>query len=184
MLPRGELYTMLLLSRTQYRLEERGGIVFVLSAVTLLCPVCGAVLTAIGRRLRSAIAPGGEKTRYKIRRMRCTNDKCRKIHHELPDIIAPYKRHCAETIENIISGELDAVPCDSSTIWRIKSWWGAMSAYFTAILNAFAARLESQPPKFPTFREIIQAVANSNSWTFPGKFSGISPGVTSQPVRR
>lgn len=175
---------MLILSCTQCRLEDRGGILFVLASAALPCPVCASLLYTIGNRLRGVIFAGGVKRYVMIRRMRCSNKHCRKIHHELPDVIVPYKRHCAETIENVISDKLESVPCEDSTVWRIGAWWSAMSVYFANILTAFAARLNMNPPERPTFREKIQAAANSQSWTFPGRLSGVPPGVSSQPVRQ
>jgi hypothetical protein len=115
--------------------------------------------------------------------MRCSNKICRKIHHELPDIVAPYKRHCAETIENVIENTLEAVPCDDSTVWRIQSWWSAMSGYLAGILAATAVKLGESRAEHPTFRLKIRLAANSHSWTFPGRLpgtqSGVPPGGTS-----
>ncbi|MGI6649770.1 MAG: DUF6431 domain-containing protein [Bacillota bacterium] len=34
-----------------------------------------------------------------IRRLRCRH--CHRIHHELPDILVPYKRHSSESIESV-----------------------------------------------------------------------------------
>ena len=161
---------MIILSRSQYRLEERGGIFIVIATATLLCPVCGGMLSLLCRRLRGAISPNGNKVLYMIRRMRCAG--CGKIHHELPDCLVPYKRHCAETIENIIADNTECAPCEPGFVRRIKAWWSAVAAYFTNILSSFAARLGMKPPERPAFKDIIRAAANSNSWTFPGRLPG------------
>ena len=162
---------MIMLSRSQYRLENRGGIFFVNANVALHCPICGGTLVFLSRRSRFVISYTGDKERLKIRRMRCS--ECGKIHHELPDYLVPYKWHCAETIESVITGNSENVPCETNVIRKIKSWWSAMSAYFTNIMIAFAARLGMAPPESPTFIEIIRAVVNSHSWTFPGKLTGV-----------
>ena len=65
-----------------------------------ICPICGEVLSVRGRRERKIIDSGGEKVKLVIRRLRC--ERCKRIHHELPDCIVPYKRHCSETIEAVI----------------------------------------------------------------------------------
>jgi len=171
---------MIILSRSQYRLNEIGGIFIVIPALTLQCPICGANQVVLGRRIRSAILPDANNQRYKIRRLRCSG--CRKIHHELPDCLVPYKRHCTEIIENVIKDKLEDVPCEPNVIQKIKSWWSAMSGYYTNILISVAARIGVEPPKEPTFKEVIQSVVNSHSWTFPGKLPASGSGFpTSQP---
>lgn len=37
-----------------------------------------------------------------VRRLRCT--QCRKIHHELPDCVVPYKRYESACVEQVVSG--------------------------------------------------------------------------------
>ena len=99
-----------------------------------------------------------------IKRLRCTKEKCRKIHHELPDMLMPYKRHCAETIESIIAGKLESVPCDNNEARGIKKWWDTMRPYFLMVALSLNAKHgtefdDSTPP-----REIVRAVANSHLW--------------------
>jgi hypothetical protein len=65
-----------------------------------VCPVYGEILFVIGVRKRKLINAEIDKQTLVIRRLRCK--ECRVIHHELPDIVVPYKRHCAETIERIV----------------------------------------------------------------------------------
>jgi hypothetical protein len=102
---------------TKYRLVNRGGIPFFCAEETLRCPVCGGELYQLGRRWRGYIDANGEKRGVQIRRLRCV--ECGKIHHELPDLLVPYKRHCADTIVSIAAGETDAVPCDPSCTHKI-----------------------------------------------------------------
>ena len=75
-----------------------------------------------------------------IRRLRCREEKCRKIHHELPDILVPYKRHCAETIENIIAGQLETVLCSINEAKKIKVWWDTVQPYFMTVLFSLNAK--------------------------------------------
>ena len=171
---------MLMLSRRQYRLEERGGVMFVLASDSLPCPVCTSTLYAIGRRYRKVTSTSGQKRSLMIRRLRCSNVKCRRIHHELPDIVVPYKRHCSQTIQNVIEGSLESVPLESTVIWRIRLWWRRVEIYFANILEALAARIGVQIPERPSFRDRIQAAVNGNSWIFAGAQSG----VAFQPVRQ
>ncbi|MCD7715322.1 MAG: DUF6431 domain-containing protein [Lachnospiraceae bacterium] len=85
----------------------------------------------------------GETIILIIRRFRCLD--CLRIHHEFPDIVVPYKRYDAETIERIMismpaadsedlenqstgsektvrTSELD-FPCELSTALRLVDWF-------------------------------------------------------------
>jgi len=107
------------------------------------------------------------KITLKIRRLKC--QKCRKIHHELPDCIVPYKRHGAETIEAIIDGRSEEVPCDNRTIRRIERWWSIMLPYYINIMKSLTEKYQIEFHEPPLFREIIRAVVNTNSWNFARK---------------
>jgi len=116
---------------------------------------------------RQATADVGRQRRAKkiliIRRLRC--EDCKRIHHELPDCIVPYKRICAETIESITNGS-DEAPCENRFISRILAWWLAVKAYFLNILKALAQKHGAFYQEPPAFKEIIRAVVNSNNWFF------------------
>ena len=116
----------------------------------------------IGTRERGMIDSAGEKQKLVIRRLRCK--ACGKIHHELPCVIIPYKRHCAETCEKIIVGDTDGVPCEGSTIRRIKAWWTASQLYFTSILASLREKYGAVFSEHPAPREIVRAVVNAHLW--------------------
>ncbi len=71
---------------------------------------------------------GGEKEWYRIRRLKCTNDKCGRLHNELPDCLCPYKHYDAGLIEDVLDGvvseqdrETEDYPCEGTMRhWR---WW-------------------------------------------------------------
>ena len=128
------------------------------------CPLCGELLYVRGTRLRTVVDSSGTKLRLIIRRLKCSG--CNRIHHELPDCIVPYKRHCAETIESIIIDELDKAPCESRTAQRIVSWWRVMKSYFSNILKSIAKKYEFEYQEPPAFRKIVRAVVNTNNWIF------------------
>lgn len=117
------------------------------------------------------IDSGGTTLSITIRRLRCAG--CGKIHHELPDMIVPYKRHCSETIEKIIGGDTDGISCEERTIRRIRTWWTALVLYFSGILTSLrekhGAALSLSAPK-----EIVRAVVNSHLW--PHTRSAFAPG--------
>ena len=115
-----------------------------------------------GRRERKVIASNGVWLVLIIRRLRCQH--CKKIHHELPDMVIPYKRHCAETIEKILSGSIGAASCEESTIRRIRTWWAVWRLYFESILISLEAKYGTAFSQYPAPKEIVRAVVNANLW--------------------
>jgi hypothetical protein len=107
-----------------------------------ICPVCcSPVLKVIGSRDRKVLNSCGTRIVLVIRRLRCSS--CKRIHHELPDCIVPYKRYSSESIEAILDDTEDTVSCEESTIYRIRKWFGDFSGYLAGCLGAFAARWDS-----------------------------------------
>ncbi len=72
--------------------------------------------------------PGGEKEWYLIRRLKCSNEKCGRLHNELPDCMCPYKHYDAGLIEDVVDGvvseqdrETEDYPCEGTMKhWK---WW-------------------------------------------------------------
>ena len=126
------------------------------------CPICQGHLNGFGWRQRIVIQTDGSKKVLLIHRLQCA--QCEKIHHLLPDILIPYKRHCAETVLNIIDGNLKDVICDDSTIHRIRAWWNALSVYFMGIIGSLKAKFGLVFSKPPHPKEIVRAVANAHLW--------------------
>jgi hypothetical protein len=147
----------------QYTLEEdEDGQFHVRSEEVSVCPVCGYAVYVIGVRNRKYFKEDGEKRVLIIRRLRCK--KCQLIHHELPDILIPYKRHCIDTVEKIVSGNKDDVCCENNTIRRVKKWWSARRPYFEGILASLREKYGNVFSQEPAPREIIRAVVNANCW--------------------
>jgi hypothetical protein len=127
------------------------------------CPICNRKLIGYGWRDRILIEADGNKETLLIHRLLCTD--CEKIHHELPDIIIPYKRHCAKTIVNIIKGKpKDGIICDDNTIRRILAWWKALTVYFSGIIGSLRLKFSAVFSDPPQPKEIVRAVANANLW--------------------
>ena len=126
------------------------------------CPICGGDLSAFGRRLRKVIDSGGATLRLIIRRLRCGG--CGKIHHELPDMVVPYKRYCAETVEAIITGETAAIVCEEGTIRRIRAWWMACRLYFESVIASLQEKYEIAFSSNMAPSEIFRAVTNAHLW--------------------
>lgn len=128
-----------------YELEPCGtsNLFYVRSREEGRCPCCREKMKVIGSRHRMVYRQDGTSISLVIRRLKCSS--CRKIHHELPDLVVPYKRYEAAVIEEII--RMDRVrgsnqisdteeshinmeetaqfcyPCESSTARRIRKWF-------------------------------------------------------------
>ncbi len=111
----------------------------------------------------------GVKSYLLIRRLRCENASCNHIHHELPDIIVPYKRYGAEVIDKIINGDSKELQCSEETVKRILWWWGVMLGYFLGILAGLSEKHQINWGPAPSLKEMVRATVNTNRWTFPGK---------------
>jgi hypothetical protein len=151
---------------SNYSQEHRDGKIYIHSGEESICPICGSKLQVIGSRQRHLIDRAGDRQTYVIRRLRCS--ECATIHHELPDLMVPYKRHCTDTIERAVTLESDSAAnsnrysCYASK--RIGKWWGTLSTYFAGVIASLnfkygcALSIMSRP------REIIRAVVNTNKW--------------------
>ncbi len=100
------------------------------------CPCCSGKVKCIGSRIRKYFDSQGSKN-LRIRRLRC--EKCNKVHHELPDIIVPYKRYGSKCIESVITDkENEAVPAEESTLLRWKKWFKQTADHFYGCLRSIA----------------------------------------------
>ena len=151
---------------SKYRLKQEGEFYYVIALEASCCPICGEVLILRGYRKRTLIelVDGYEQRIILIiRRLRC--EKCNRIHHELPECVVPYKRHCAEIIEKITSGSGKKV-FEIRFISRIMAWWSAVLPYFLNILKTLAQKHGTFYQDTPAFNAIIRAAVNSNNWVF------------------
>lgn len=156
---------------------------FVRSKEQSFCPCCTGDLKVIGSRHRGYIKDTGEKIDLIIRRFKCV--ECHRVHHELPDILVPYKRHGRESIEAVLSEDTElTVSADESTIrsWRI--WFQAMYYYLLGCLLSIAIRYDKETaeglsslPESKLQRiwnyvgdapgwlaRLVRPIANSNLW--------------------
>lgn len=114
---------------------------FVRSEEAHHCPVCEEELLGIGSRRRKGRKATGEQVTYGIRRLRCVG--CRRIHHELPDLLVPYKHYEAVAMESVISpGTMLDVAADESTLYRWRLWFAQMAVYWIGGLQAIAYRFK------------------------------------------
>lgn len=96
-------------------------------------------MLVIGTKNRKAMDHSGQSKTYNIRRLRCTN--CWTIHHELPDLLVPYKRYESECIESVLTNPSNhTVPADDSTISRWNGWFHEFVDYWVGCLTSIMIR--------------------------------------------
>lgn len=130
-----------------------------------ICPLCSCSdLRVIGSRKRIALNSRGEKLAIVIRRLRCS--KCGRIHHELPDMLVPYKRYSSACIEAIVEGRGDEISCENSSIYRIKEWFGYIMGYIAGSLGAIAVKMgiEIEVKEKSAFQRIKAYVGKEKGW--------------------
>jgi len=131
----------------------------------LNCSFCDSTdLIKKGWRSRKLITIIGSLLLLLVQRVRCKG--CGKIHHVLPDIIVPYKRYDAETIEAIIEDRPEESSCglDEQEIYRAKTWWAKMKRY---ILKKSAIIMNKQKIQISTETElctVVRTLANAHLW--------------------
>lgn len=143
---------------------------FVRCAEMVPCPCCGEVLRIIGSRKRQLRSESGECQLFIVRRLRCT--QCRKIHHELPDCVVPYKRYESASIELAVSEPTSSstVAADDATLRRWKTWFQEQSTYWLGALRSIAIRFHQDPverlsvPSQSAHRRIGHYVGEAPGW--------------------
>ena len=136
------------------------------------CPCCGGLLKVKGSRSRKYIDDNCNLVILRIRRLGCG---CGRIHHELPDILVPYKRYGRESIEAVISPAVTpneiplSVAADDSTLSRWRNWFRNYAAYMAACL--VSAAIEYQKRTVESFSDLPDS-ALQRIWTFVNDTSG------------
>jgi hypothetical protein len=97
----------------------------------------------IGTRERKSKDRSGETIVFNIRRLCC--DQCGRIHHELPDILVPYKRYESECIELVLTNpSKHDVAADESTLFRWFKWFHSFVDYWVNCLISIMFRLKQE----------------------------------------
>lgn len=99
------------------------------------------------------------------------------IHHELPDMVVPYKRYDSETITAILASTNTTIadyPCEQSTAIRIKLWFFLLHDYFENTLHSLKdlyniitieaplSPMDQQPDGW--LATLVRNVVNSGRW--------------------
>jgi len=139
-------------------------------------PCCGEEMCVIGSRKRKIMSGAGDQRIFVIRRMRC--NQCKKIHHELPDCVLPYKRYEAECVEQVIV-EVEtevSVAADDATLRRWKNWFHEHAAYLLGALRSIAVRFHQNPVE-------KSSVSSQPAHHRIGHYVGDAPGWLARIVR-
>jgi len=138
---------------------------YVKSEEISICPLCShSGLKVIGSRKRKALNNCSEKMIIVIRRLKCPN--CERIHHELPNILVPYKRYTSECVEAIIDNKEAAISCEDSTIRRIKEWFKCLMVYIAGSLESIAVKMgiETEVKEKTVLQRIKSFVGEEPKW--------------------
>lgn len=117
---------------------------FIRSLEPFFCPCChSSERKVIGSRNRKVLETDEtsgnlRKKVLRIRRLQCKH--CLKIHHELPDLVIPYKLHAAAIIEASLEETEVAlvkqeVPVEISTLRRWKVWFDGITCHLLGALH-------------------------------------------------
>ena len=147
----------------------RKKIFLVISEEDAICPECQSPLCRRDRKLRVYKEAGGKKSWFAINRLKCTNEECRRLHHELPDCMFPYKHYGTEIIEDVVDEVvgsddlgLEDYPCEGTMKhWK---WWfsrnkvnidGQMKSMLQHLLDLDREFLKSRDSLLEGLRERI-----------------------------
>ena len=102
----------------------------------ITCPHCLSELFPYDRRDRKYRDQNGDWKILVIRRLRCSNLRCRRIHAELPDFLVPYKRYTVSSIEAVLTGTAQVTPVEESTRQRWKRWYRQLRNHFLGVARS------------------------------------------------
>jgi len=142
------------------------------------CPCCGGELKVIGSRLRKYIEDSGTCVSLRIRRLCCGT--CSKVHHELPDLLIPYKRYESRCFEKVVSQpHKNDVAADNSTLYRWNRWFLESIDYWLACLHSIILRFQqiNLAPVDPSSVESLTALEKI------GRLFGDAPGWLARMAR-
>jgi len=144
------------------------------------CPKCQGELAAYDRRKRPYLDENGDKHPLSVRRLRCQNQQCRRLHTELPDFLVPYKRYAATVFAAVLSGTAPVAPLEESTRWRWRNWYRRLLGYFLGVYASLRRQMQETArtllasPKTPAvvplleanpgLSELVRLAVNSGNW--------------------
>lgn len=144
------------------------------------CPCCQSALKPYDRRERKCRDENGDWQVLVIRRLRCQNPHCQRLHAELPDYLVPYKRYKVGVIAAVLGGTAQVAPLEESTrqCWRV--WYRQMHDHLLGVAASIrrqfqeTAQILLASPNLETFSfqnpnrldlvELVKLAVNSGNW--------------------
>jgi hypothetical protein len=136
-------------------------IVIVSKETEALCPCCKSKLSPYGFRERKYKNQASETKTLIIRRLKCQNSDCGRIHHELPDYICPYKRHSSDVCQDVIEGK-HSIAFEPSFRYRLIRWFVKAGPKLDAGLRSAGMALGA--PKDEQCFSLAYLMRNSSEW--------------------
>jgi hypothetical protein len=124
------------------------------------CPYCQSTLNPYDRRDRKCRNENGDWQVLVVRRLRCQNPRCQRIHTELPDILVPYKRYQVGVIAAVLGGCARIAPLEESTRQRWRAWYGRIREHLLGVAASVHRWLQEAARNLP-------ASPNSETFTIP-----------------
>ena len=146
-IPGASTNSMIIISRYELIEKPHLGFKSVVSHETVPCPCClGLKYRVIGSRKRSYTNKDGRPAVLSLRRLRC--QQCRKIHHELPDVLIPYLRSESQVVEAVIDeASIEGHPAEKALsaleltgLNRWKQWYFKRLHHFVGALESIVFR--------------------------------------------
>jgi hypothetical protein len=139
---------------------------FVRGAERVPCPCCSGELRVAGSRPRVWYQSSGDRATLIIRRLYC--ELCQRIHHELPDLLVPYKRYDTESIEGVLTST-GTVAADESTISRWRGWFQMWAVYAAGVLYSIGIRFHlpvehASTPSQSALHKLGRYVGDAAGW--------------------
>jgi len=114
-------------------------------------------------------------------------ENCKSIHHEIPDILTPYKHYETGTIENAVTAstpEEIATGVEESTLRRWKAWYERVRSLYGQCIDSLKVQLNPEPrvgpsvatlsahqkdghqggKKSPPLVQMVRVITNGNFW--------------------
>lgn len=88
------------------------------------------------------------------------------MHTELPDYIVPYKRYCAEIIEEVATTGHSRIPEEQSTRQKIRKWYRRVLPHFRAVWQRLAKQYLVSPCITQNLKNMVKATVNSGFWIY------------------
>jgi hypothetical protein len=145
--------------------------------------MCSGALNVIGSRNRTVLDEERNPMVLRIRRLFCKVCQC--VHHELPDILVPYKRYASRVVEGVISEPSNQqVAAETSTLSAWRNWfrkrWPHWLGVFARLVEEQVAQplstgLQSAHERLGQWvgrttgwlARIVQSIVNLHFWNIP-----------------